>query len=156
MPSRIPIEVSRVRNPDTTALRQREFYRHWHRVDIRIADLDDQHHVNNSVFAVYAEEGRRSFWAPAQPLMQEQQLMVFIARLAIDFHREMSYPGTVDIGTAIARIGNSSCTMVQSLFGAAGCHATIEVVSVIASAQTRRPISIPDSLRAQLQDRLGG
>jgi acyl-CoA thioester hydrolase len=145
-----------VQTPDIAQLQSRVFYHHWHSIDVRIADLDDQRHVNNAVFAVYCEEGRRKFWEPSWPLIRAEKVMTFIARLSIDFHREMGYPGRVDVGTAIKRIGNSSYTMAQALFIDQECHATIEVVSVIAAVQTRKPIPIPDSLRAHLQQNLGG
>lgn len=132
------------KSPNT---KDRAFYNHWHRVDIRMNDLDDQRHVNNAVFAVYCEEGRRAFLEPGRSLIRAENVMTFIARLAIDFHQEMSFPGTVDIGTVVTRIGNSSYTMTQALFTEKGCHATAEVVAVIASNQTRRPIPIPAALR---------
>lgn len=145
-----------MKSPDIELLKDRAFFRHWHSVDIRVADLDDQRHVNNAVFAVYYEEGRRQFWEPAWHLVRAENVVTFIARLSIDFHQELSYPGRVDIGTAVKQIGNSSYTMAQALFTEHGCHATVEVVSVVASGQTRRPMTIPDQLRAHLQQNLGG
>ncbi len=142
--------------PDIAQLKDRAFYHHWHHIDIRFADLDEQRHVNNAMFAVYCEEGRRIFWVPGHHLIREEQVMTFVANLSIDFHLELSYPGVVAVGTAIKRIGNSSYTIAQALFTDAGCHATIEVVSVIASGETRRPIPIPASLRSYLQNNMGG
>lgn len=145
-----------MQSPDLPLLKDREFYHHWHHIDVRFADLDEQRHVNNAMFAVYCEEGRRIFWVPGHPLIQQENVMTFVARLSIDFHQEISYPAVVAIGTAIKRIGNSSYTIAQAVFTDAGCHATVEVVSVIASGQTRRPIPIPASLRGYLQNHMGG
>lgn len=141
--------------PANTQLKDRAFYRHWHDIAIRVSDLDDQRHVNNAIFAVYCEEGRRNFLEAARDLIREEQVMIFIAHLSIDFHREISYPGAVAVGTTIKHIGNSSYVMAQALFTSGGCHATIEVVSVVASAQTRGPIPIPAALRGYLESRMG-
>ena len=141
-------------NKTSQAAQARTFYQHWHRVGIRAADLDDQHHVNNTVFGVYCEEGRRMFLTPQRKQFRSEQLMLFVARLAMDFHREMNYPGEVEIGSTVTRVGNSSYTMTQGLFTADGCHATAEVVMVVADHETRRPKAIPTGLRDYLTQQL--
>lgn len=134
--------------------KDRAYYSHWHSVGIRVNDLDDQRHVNNAVFAVYCEEGRRTFLEPVNDVIRTENVMQFIVRLAIDFHLEIGYPGIVNVGSTITRIGNSSYTTTQGLFTDHGCHATIEAVTVVASSQTRRPISIPVAMREYLSARL--
>jgi acyl-CoA thioester hydrolase len=127
--------------------RDRAFYSHWHSIPIRHADLDDLHHVNNTVYAVYCEEARRHFFQSSRQIQREHGTLFFIARLAIDFHHEMTWPGVIDIGTAVTRIGNSSFTMMQGVFSGETCHASAEVVTVVASQQTRRSTPIPAPLR---------
>lgn len=141
-------------NKTNVATQDRTFYQHWHRVGVRAADLDDQRHVNNTVFAVYCEEGRRVFLDPLREHLRGERVLLFVARLAIDFRREMNYPGDVDVGTTVTHIGNSSYTVTQGLFTAAGCHATAEVVMVIASPKTRRPTPISPTLREYLNQQL--
>jgi acyl-CoA thioester hydrolase len=135
------------------APQDRAFYRHWHQVPIRHADLDDLGHVNNTVYAVYCEEARRHLFKQMQ---HDHTFLFFIARLVVDFHREITWPGVIEIGTAVKHIGNSSFTMTQGLFSADICHASVEVVSVIASRQTRRPTPIPVPLREFLVSMLPG
>ena len=73
--------------------------------DIRYADLDRQGHVNNAVFATFSEVGRVAFmYDPERPLVSEGRSFV-IARLLIDFRAELFWPGTVDIGTGVVRVG---------------------------------------------------
>ena len=84
--------------------------------DIRYADMDRQGHVNNAVFATFSEIGRVAFlYDPARPLAPEGASFV-IARLAIDFHAELFWPGTVEIGTGVTRIGRSSMTLAAGTF----------------------------------------
>ena len=125
----------------------RAFYSHWHSIPIRHADLDDLRHVNNAIYSVYCEEARRQFFQPARQIQRDSHAMLFVVRLSINFHREMTYPGIVDIGTAVSRIGNSSFAMMQGLFTEHGCHASVEVVTVVASENTRRSMPIPQPMR---------
>ena len=138
----------------TPAAQDRALYKHWHRLGIRAADLDDQRHVNNTEYGVYCEEGRRMFLEPLRQLVKNDRLLIFVARFSIDFLREMEYPGELDVGTTITRVGNSSYTVMQGLFTTAGCHATAEVIMVVASPETRRPMPIPPLLRDHLTQHL--
>ena len=73
-----------------------------------------------------------------------------IVKLTIEFRAEMHYPGIVDIGTRLARIGNSSFTMNQALFNEGRCAATAESVCVIISKETRRPVGLPERTKQRL------
>jgi acyl-CoA thioester hydrolase len=125
----------------------RAFYRHWHQAPVRHADLDDLGHVNNAVYAVYCEEARRHLFQSIRQIQRDHGTVFFIVRLAIDFHREITWPGVIGIGTSVTRIGNSSFSMAQGLFSGEICHASVEVVAVVASRQTRRSMPIPIPLR---------
>ncbi len=62
-----------------------------------------------------------------------------LARLAIDFLGEMHWPGDVEIGTAIVRVGNSSLGLDQALFVNGVCVATAENTLVLVDKTTRKP-----------------
>ena len=59
-----------------------------------------------------------------------------IASLKLDFLRELTWPGQVDIGTGLRKIGNSSITLYQQLFQQGECAATAETVIVQVDAAT--------------------
>ena len=50
--------------------------------------------------------------------------------LRIDFKSQMHYPGTVDVGTCVLRLGNSSITIGEGLFKDGNVVATAESVIV--------------------------
>jgi acyl-CoA thioester hydrolase len=105
---------------------------------LRYGDTDRQGHVNNAVFATLFETGRVSvFHDPDHPLLKPGHSFV-IARIAIDYRAEIFWPGTVEIGTAVKTIGNSSVTFFQALFQAQKCVATAESVVVQVDGTTRR------------------
>ena len=80
-----------------------------------------------------------------------------VARVAIDYRREIHWPGRVRVGSRVARIGNSSVTVQQALFwwppevppgSAPGTlFATAESVMVIMDPVTRRSMPMPEVLR---------
>lgn len=111
--------------------------------DIRYSDLDRQGHVNNAVFATFSEVGRVAFmYDPERPLAVEGRSFV-IARLLIDFRAELFWPGTVDIGTGVLKIGRSSFTLAQGLFNDGRLVATTEAIIVMVDKETRRSTPLP-------------
>ena len=128
---------------ETSAHRPLEAYPSRTSADIRYSDLDRQGHVNNAVFATFSEVGRVAFmYDPERPLASEGKSFV-IARLLIDFRAELFWPGTVDIGTGVMRIGRSSFTLAQGIFNDGRLVATTQATIVMVDKQTRRSTSLP-------------
>lgn len=97
---------------------------------VRYADTDRQGHVNNSAFSTFLETGRvEILYNPEFPIQSEGSSFV-IASLKLNFLAEIVWPGNVDIGTGIVKIGNSSITILQYLFQHQKCVATAETVIV--------------------------
>ena len=83
---------------------------------VRYADTDRQGHVNNAVFPTFLETGRVEFlYNPAFSILSEGASFV-IASLNLNFLDEIIWPGHVDIGTGMLKIGNSSIRIFQQLF----------------------------------------
>ena len=119
--------------------------------DIRYADMDRQGHVNNAVFATFSEIGRVALlYRPDAPLAPEGASFV-IARIEIDFLEELHWPGTVDIGTGVTRIGRSSFGLTQGLFSGGRAVAAVEAVLVMLNGATRRSMPLPDPTVAVLE-----
>jgi acyl-CoA thioester hydrolase len=83
---------------------------------LRYGDTDRQGHVNNAVFSTFLETGRVELLINADPTILSGGASFVIASLKLNFIREMKWPGQVDIGTGIIRIGSSSITIYQKLF----------------------------------------
>jgi acyl-CoA thioester hydrolase len=131
-------------------LSDRSLYRFWYRDIIRFGDLDRQGHVNNTRFATYCEGGRVAVLdQQIRPLLAPSDLFV-LANITINFRREMNYPGEVDVGTRILRLGSSSLTFGQGLFSKGDCTAIAEATVVLLDPGTRRPKPFPEAARAQL------
>jgi acyl-CoA thioester hydrolase len=118
---------------------------------IRFGDLDRQGHVNNAVFSTHFESGRVIIlYMPEYGLIVPGASFV-LARIAIDFLGEMHWPGNVEIGTAITRLGNSSITLYQALFVRGDCVATAENTLVLIDKATRKPMPFPPEHAARIR-----
>ncbi len=115
---------------------------------LRFRDTDMLGHVNNAVYAEMFEAGRVEMLAPLGLLSGPHA--VVIARLEIDFLREMNWPGTARIETAIARIGTKSMHVRQRLFVGAEETARGRSVLAVIDVRTRRAVPIRDDWRAVL------
>lgn len=117
---------------------------------IRYADTDRQGHVNNAAFATFLETGRVEFlYDPQHPLADDNASFV-IASLNLKLLAEINWPGRVDIGTGVRRIGNSSIGLFQGLFQDGQCVATAETVIVQIDDASRRSRPLAEKARAFL------
>lgn len=118
---------------------------------LRYGDTDRQGHVNNAVYAALFETGRVDMlFDPAAPVAPPGAQFV-IVRLTIEFRRELLWPGTVEIGTGVSRVGNKSIGLEQTLWRDGEVAAAAESVLAIMDDRTRRAIAIPDATRAALE-----
>jgi acyl-CoA thioester hydrolase len=112
---------------------------------LRYGDTDRQGHVNNAIFATFFETGRvemllaggGDFLAPGQSLV--------LARLEIDLVAEINWPGTVEIGTRVAKIGRSSMSLEQAVFQNGVLAARGISVVVLTDETTRRSTPLSES-----------
>lgn len=119
---------------------------------IRYNDLDPNGHVNNVSVCTFFEDGRVMFRDRHFTGQVENVLTGFVlARYLIEYHRPLSFPGSVDVGTTIIRIGRSSYTFGQAVFRGEECAATAEAVQVRIDPNTGRSIPLSEEFKAALE-----
>jgi len=123
----------------------------WSEEKLRIADTDQNGHINNGAIGQFCEAGRAELLRAAAGERAERSFAMAVARVAIDYVQEIHYPGRIRVGSRVSRIGNSSFTVLQGLFMDGRLFAQAENVMVILNRDTRRPMPIPPDLRAGLQ-----
>lgn len=128
----------------------RETFRHWTPVTIRYSDQDAMAHVNNCALATYIEAARTAFIYELIQRGGMRGMEFILARLIIDFRRELHYPGAVEVGARLIRIGNKSITTGYGVFRDDDCVATGECVNVFYDMATRKTVTPPDSVKAAL------
>jgi acyl-CoA thioester hydrolase len=129
-------------------------YTSWAMDKLRLGDTDRQGHVNNAVFATFAETGRIEFMRDDLLNLDRKGLGFVVVRVEIDFRGELQWPGKVDIGTRLLAVGRTSWRLEHGIFAGDRCVATAVSVMVTIDAETRRPTPLPDILRTWLEGRL--
>lgn len=116
---------------------------------IRYRDTDRQGHVNNSLFSTFIETGRNEFLYNPENKLNKGSTYV-IAHLEMDFINEMTWPGTIDIGTAVSHVGNSSLVLIQGLYQDDTLVATAESVIVQVDDLTKKSKILTNPQKAYL------
>ena len=128
-------------------------FRHWTPVSLRFSDQDSLGHINNVAYAAYVEQARVAL---IDKLLRSRgdEIDYILANVQIDYRREMHFPGNVDVGARLLRVGNKSITTGYGLFKDRNNVATAGSVNVFFDPATRKTMAIPDSLRRVLEEEL--
>ena len=118
---------------------------------LRFNDTDRLGHVNNAVFSTYFESGRVAMFRKEDLGIGVSNATFVLVRQEIDFMRELRWPGTVVIGTALAELGRSSFTVAQVIFDGDHCAAAGRAIMVMVDAASRRPIPLAPDVIARLE-----
>ncbi|MCB8874259.1 acyl-CoA thioesterase [Acidisoma silvae] len=129
----------------------RETYRVWGREQVRYSDTDAQGHVNNVSYAAYLETGRTTLaQACGLPIGLHNGKHTVLARVEIDYRAEVHWPASLDLGSAVVKIGRSSVTVIQAIFHGDRCVAMGREVMVMVETATGQSTLIPDDVREKL------
>lgn len=112
---------------------------------LRFRDMDPLGHINNSVYATLLEQNRVAFQYKHGPFHETDGQTAVLASLAIDFLREMRWPGTVAVSLGIARIGRSSFDFHQQIVLDGQLIARGRCTQVLIDAALRRAVPLSDA-----------
>ena len=133
------------------ALAERTRYKVWSKDILRLSDLDHQNHVNNAVHPELFTNGRYALIHGRLRQMVEPTDAFALVRITIEYMNEMHYPGEVEVGTLVRRIGTSSVTYGQAIFNNGKCAAVAEATMVMLDGKTRRPKALPPTVISELE-----
>src|SRR6185369_14553721 len=85
-----------------------------HRTDIqvRFGDTDALGHLNNASFAAYTEVARLDFLRR----LGESVKSLILATLYIDYRKQVGWEDSVHVETGVEKLGNSSMTLLQTIY----------------------------------------
>jgi acyl-CoA thioester hydrolase len=122
---------------------------------LRFADTDRNGHITNTVFAVCCQNARMELLCDARRVPIPPNTQFVIAKLILEFLFEMHWPGTVEIGTRVDRVGRSSVTLEQALFVRERCVARAESIVVLMEMASRRTVSLSAQAAQALRELAG-
>lgn len=134
----------------------RASFNHWTSVTIRFSDQDPLGHVNNVAVGAYVEASRTILIHDALLPDKYPDLNFALVHLEIDYRAEFRYPGIVDVGGRINRLGTKSFATSYGLFVGDLCVATAGSVNVFFDTAKRAGVEPPADVRAMLEKIIAG
>ena len=133
-------------------LRARSTFKLWLTMPLRYQDLDPLGHVNNAGLPMFFEQARCDFFHTVLKTPGREHLDTVLAKVTMDYLKEIHYPGHIEIGTVCTRLGTKSLTLAHGVFAGSSdtCVGTGEAVLVIFDLETRTSVPIPDDVRQAL------
>lgn len=119
---------------------------------IRYCDTDRQGHVNNSKFYEYLETGRVELLYHPERIVNDMNCSFVVASLHVELLAEMKWPGIVEIGTSIDKVGKSSITLKQGLFYNNRLTAIAETVVVQVDNVTKKSSQFTEECKKRLYE----
>ena len=117
-------------------------------IQVRWRDIDAKSHVNNATIVTYLETARTELWR--QRFGGGIDIPFVVARIEVDYRRELTIDDEVRIGLWIEDLRGASYTFVYRI-EADGVHA-VDARTVMAHVGPNgRPTRIGPEMRARLQ-----
>ncbi len=120
--------------------------KHRIQVQVRFGDTDMMGHVNHVSLVQYFETARLTFLeslglAPRNGIL---------ARVAVDFRRQVQVDDQVYVDTWVTKIGRTSFTLSQTIVANETGAANSDSVMVMFDYDTQRPVAVTDGFRSAL------
>lgn len=116
-------------------------------------DNDVYGHVNNVVFYSWFDTAVNAYLVEAGVLdWSEGEAVGLVVETLCRYHAPVSFPEPVEVGLRVERIGNSSVRYGLGIFRADDDQAAADghFVHVYVDRETRRPVTVPEPMRAAL------
>jgi acyl-CoA thioester hydrolase len=127
---------------------------HFLRIPTRWMDNDAYGHVNNVVYYAYFDTIVNEHLIRAGGLdIEKGPAIGVVVETACRFFRGLAFPEPVDAGMRVTRLGRSSVEYAIGLFGGGDDEAAAagRFVHVWVDRASRRPVAIPERVRAALE-----
>ena len=133
-------------------------------IEIRFTDVDSQDHVNHTAIVEWIAHARVKLidgkvnqyghgrW-DAVPYVPE--LDHVLVNLKVNFHKEVFYPGTVEVAGRVHDVGNKSVTTVIFVYSDGKVVAEAQCINVFFRTSTKKSVDIPDKLNDILWKKTG-
>ena len=136
------------------APRGRKAYRHFTTISTRWGDNDAYGHVNNTVYYAWFDSAVNA-WLVGQGLLDivRGDPIGLVVETGCRYFAPLSFPGDVELGMTVERIGSSSVTYHLGVFapGADEPAAEGHFTHVYVGRDSRRAVALPPAWRARLE-----
>ena len=133
--------------------RARDAYPRFRALPTRWADNDIYGHINNAAYYGFFDTAVNCFLIEEAGLdIHAGRVIGLVVETGCNYFAPLAYPETVEAGVRVARLGNSSVTYEIGLFKQDEDEPAGQgrFVHVYVDRDTRRPVALPDTMRAAL------
>ena len=126
-------------------------------IQTRWADNDIYGHVNNVTYYSYFDTAANALLIQKAGFdIHHSPIIGLVVNSSCNFLEELTYPEIIEVGVAIAKIGNSSLTYDLAIFkqGKGEASAQGQFVHVFVERATKKSTSIPQEMRDALKNYL--
>lgn len=120
---------------------------HRTEIQVRFNDTDALGHLNNTAYALYAEQGRVDFL----DRFRSRGVYLILAHISLDFLRQVRFRDAVYVLTRVAKLGRTSVTLEQEIYGDDALAARARSVVVLFDYDAQKPVPVPGVVRVQLE-----
>jgi acyl-CoA thioester hydrolase len=132
----------------------RNDYRWFMTIATRWADNDAYGHVNNTVYYEWFDTAVNCWLVEAGLLdIKKGDPIGLVVETGCSYFAPLSFPGDVEVGIAVARLGTSSVTYRIGVFGAGEVDPSAQghFTHVYVGRDNRRPVPLPEAWRSKLE-----
>jgi len=121
-------------------------------IGARYGDMDSNAHLNNLALEALHENARATMNRSLFPDIYDvttRRLRLVTSQNAVHFLAEVHWPGTIQTGAGVGRIGRTSFVASTGLFVGGSCVGVCDTVLVLLGDDG--PVPIPDAVLAALE-----
>lgn len=129
-------------------------YPHFTSLPTRWMDNDVYGHVNNALYYAFFDTAINEYLIAEGGLdITAGAVVAFAAESQCQYLRPLAFPGVIEIGLRVGKLGNSSARYELALFkqGEAFASAAGYFVHVFVNRDRQKPVPMPTTIRAALE-----
>ena len=129
-------------------------------IEIRFTDVDSQDHVNHTAIVEWIAHARvnlidgkvaqyhHTIWENLKD--KDPELDHVLVNLEVNFHKEVFYPGTVEVSARVLNVGSKSVTTEFFVYSGDEVVAEAQCINVFFRTSDKKSVDIPDQLKDML------
>ena len=128
-------------------------YSHYTSLPTRWMDNDIYGHVNNALYYAFFDTAINEYLIAEGGLDITGAVVGFAAESQCQYLRPLAFPGVIEIGLRVGKLGNSSVRYELAIFkqGEPFASAAGYFVHVFVDRETQKPVPMPTTIRGALE-----
>ena len=134
-------------------------------IEIRFTDVDIQGHVNHTAIVEWIAHARvtlidekvtqyhHTLWENRKD--QDPELDHVLVNLEVNFHKEVFYPGTIEVTARVLNVGSKSVTTEFFVYSGNEVVAEAQCINVFFRTSDKKSVDIPDKLKDMMMKKNG-